>query len=39
MAYRKKLSKKRSRRSFKSGASRTKSINVKARPMRGGIRL
>lgn len=39
MAYRKKMSRKRSRRSFSKGASRTHYKNVKPRPQRGGIRL
>lgn len=38
MAYRKKMSKKRSRRSFTKGAMRVKKKNFAA-PMRGGYRL
>lgn len=38
MAYRKKMSKKRSKRSFTKGALRVKRKNF-AMPMRGGIRL
>lgn len=39
MAYRKKLSRKGSKRLFSATAMRTKSRNVDPRPMRGGIRL
>ncbi len=39
MAYRKKMSRKRSRKSFKQGAAKTPRINTAPRPMRGGIRL
>lgn len=39
MAFRKKMSKRRSRRVFRHTASRTHRRNVDARPMRGGIRL
>lgn len=39
MAYRKKMSKGRSRRSFRKGAVKTHRKNVSPRPMRGGIRL
>lgn len=33
------VNKSRSARSFRAGAGRTKAINVKPRPMRGGYRL
>lgn len=39
MAYRRKMSKSRSRRVFRKGANRTRKVNIKPRPMRGGIRL
>ena len=40
MAYRrKKMSRKKSRKLFTRTASKTKSINLRAAPMRGGIRL
>ncbi len=40
MAYRRKMSRKKSRKNFRRGATRTPRINVRApRPMRGGIRL
>lgn len=39
MAYRKKLSKRRSKRMFRKSASTSKAINYRAAPMRGGIRL
>lgn len=39
MAYRKRLSKKRSRRSFRRGASRTHKKNVRTSSMRGGYRM
>ena len=39
MAYRKKISKGRSRRMFRKTASRTHKRNVSTRPRRGGIRL
>lgn len=37
--FRKSMSRKASKRNFRKNAVRTKSINVKPRPMRGGIRL
>lgn len=37
--YRKKLTKRASKKLFKRTASRTKKINVSTSPMRGGIRL
>jgi len=37
--YRKKLSKKTSRKMFTKGAVRTHKKNLQSRPMRGGIRL
>lgn len=36
---RKSMSRSKSKRSFRSGASRTHFMNVKPRPQRGGIRL
>ncbi len=39
MAYRRKMSKRRSRRLFKKTGSRTHRKNISPRPMRGGIRL
>lgn len=36
---RKKLSRRKSRRIFRKGANKVKSINIKARPMRGGFRI
>lgn len=36
---RRKLSKKKSRRIFRKGANKTKSINLRATPMRGGFRI
>lgn len=39
MAFRKKLSKSGSKRLFKKTASRTHKKNLRATPMRGGIRL
>jgi len=39
MAYRQKLSKKGSKRLFSKTASKTNSKNLRAKPMRGGIRL
>ena len=36
---RKKLSRRKSRKIFRKGASMVKSINIKARPMRGGFRI
>lgn len=39
MAYRKKMSKRRSKRSFRKGAMRSPKINTSPKPMRGGIRL
>lgn len=39
MAYRKKLSRKGSRRYFTATAMKTRAKNVDPRPMRGGIRL
>ncbi len=39
MAYRKKIAKKRSKKMFKSSASRTHKKNVGTRPKRGGLRL
>lgn len=38
-SFRRPVNKKRSARSFRKGASRTKSINMRGAPMRGGIRL
>lgn len=34
-----KLSKKKSKKIFRKGANKVKSINIKARPMRGGFRI
>ncbi len=39
MAFRRKMSRKSSRRSFRKGASKIHRKNVGGRPMRGGIRL
>lgn len=39
MAFRKKMSGKKSKRMFKKGASRTHVKNMRKSPMRGGIRL
>lgn len=39
MKYRSKMSKKSSKKSFARGASRTHKKNLRAGPMRGGIRL
>jgi len=39
MPYRRKMSRKKSRKNFKAGARRTPRINFKAAPMRGGFRL
>ena len=39
MAYRRKMSRKKSRKNFKRGAVKTPRINFRAQPMRGGIRL
>ncbi len=39
MAYRKKISRKKSRRSFTKGAMRVSGKNTRSKPMRGGIRL
>lgn len=39
MRYRKKMSRKQSRRNFRRGARHTKSINQSPRAMRGGIRM
>lgn len=39
MSYRRKMSRKTSRRSFKKGAMKSPKINFSPRPMRGGIRL
>ena len=36
---RKKLSRRKSRKIFRKGANKVKSINIKARPMRGGFRI
>ncbi len=36
---RRKLSRKRSRKIFRKGANKVKSINIRARPMRGGFRI
>lgn len=36
---RKKLSRRKSERMFRKGANKVKSINIKARPMRGGFRI
>lgn len=36
---RRKLSRRKSRRIFRKGANKVKSINIKARPMRGGFRI
>lgn len=36
---RKKLSRRKSKRMFRKGANKVKSINIKARPMRGGFRI
>lgn len=36
---RRKLSKKKSKRIFRRGANKTKSINLRATPMRGGFRI
>lgn len=36
---RRKLSKKKSKRIFRKGANKTKSINLRAAPMRGGFRI
>ena len=37
--YRKKLSKKRSKRMFRKHADKTRTMNLRAAPMRGGTRL
>ncbi len=39
MAYRRKMSRKKSRRSFRKGATKVHRKNLQGRPMRGGIRL
>jgi len=39
MAFRKKMSRGKSRKVFSRGASQTQRINIDPRPMRGGIRL
>ena len=39
MAYRKKMSKRRSKRDFRKHGSKTHKKNLRAGPMRGGIRL
>ncbi len=39
MAYRKKMTRRKSKRNFSKYASRTHKKNVSSRPMRGGIRL
>ncbi len=40
MAYRRKMSRKKSRKNFRAGAKKTPRINFSSpRPMRGGIRL
>lgn len=39
MARRRKMSRRGSRKNFRSGAKRIKTKNVRGRPMRGGIRL
>lgn len=39
MRKRFKLSRKKSRRQFRRGATRTHKANVRSRPMRGGIRM
>lgn len=36
---RRKLSRRKSKRMFRKGANKVKSINIKARPMRGGFRI
>lgn len=39
MAYRKKMSKRNSKRYFTKTANKIKAININPKPMRGGIRL
>lgn len=39
MAYRSHVNKRRSSKKFRRNVGRTKSVNLKAAPMRGGIRL
>lgn len=39
MAFRRPVNKKRSARQFRKGTSRTKMLNMRGAPMRGGIRL
>lgn len=39
MAYRRRVNKRRSAGKFRRNISRTKSVNMRAAPMRGGIRL
>ena len=36
---RRKLSRRKSRKIFRKGANKVKSINIRARPMRGGFRI